>query len=73
MCEKEPFTGTQRRMLANSDSFDLIMGLQGDDGPVQVTDSGFRFRGEQLEVLGTTPSRLSPVALTTIELQLSDD
>ena len=74
MCETEPFiTASRRRRLAGTEPFDLIVGLSADGGPVEETDSGFRFRGQLPRALALTPSRISPIAFRTIEIQLDPD
>lgn len=70
ICETEPFRPTsRRRMLA---TFDMEITFTDDEGTVSNTDTGFEFDPEPISATGITPSTISPIAFTTMEIQLYD-
>jgi len=51
-------------------TFDMEISFNDDQGTVSTTDSGFEFDPEPISATGITPSTISPIDFTTMEIQL---
>ena len=70
-CRTEAFsTSSRRRLQLALETFDLSLTLATDANNVVYTDSGFDLNASPLQTVSITPSQISPIAFTTIEIGL---
>ena len=67
VCETQPFSSSNRRMLT---TIDITMTYDDDEGSVSASQTGLALNPNPLSVTGITPAKISPIAFRTFVVQL---
>lgn len=66
-CEMEAFETARRRLQAATE-LDFVISFQSDGEEVSYLETGFELNPDPLKTLLLNPPKLSPIALTTLEI-----